>query len=65
MLRSARQWGSIRFLGSHSRVGLDGRGTKVGNAVAYRRAGGTSFWTAGTDHGVEEWISLDEGKQGR
>ncbi|HTN85744.1 MAG TPA: kelch repeat-containing protein, partial [Sorangium sp.] len=40
--------------------GAAGDGTPVGRAVAYRRSGGTSFWSA-TDHGVEEWLLLDEG----
>ncbi|MGK3989091.1 kelch repeat-containing protein [Sorangium sp. So ce136] len=40
--------------------GAAGEGTPVGQAVAYRRSGGTSFWSA-TDHGVEEWLLLDEG----
>ncbi|MGK4008028.1 kelch repeat-containing protein [Sorangium sp. So ce1036] len=40
--------------------GASGEGTPVGQAVAYRRTGGTSFWAA-TDHGVEEWLLLDEG----
>ncbi|XXX77104.1 kelch repeat-containing protein [Sorangium sp. So ce134] len=41
-------------------LGAAGEGTPVGQAVAYRRSGGTSFWSA-TDHGVEEWLLLDEG----
>ncbi|XYH98162.1 kelch repeat-containing protein [Sorangium sp. So ce1128] len=40
--------------------GAAGEGTPVGQAVAYRRSGGTSFWSA-TDHGVEEWLLLEEG----
>ncbi|WP_437306851.1 kelch repeat-containing protein [Sorangium sp. So ce388] len=40
--------------------GAAGDGTPVGRAVAYRRSGGTSFWSA-TEHGVEEWLLLDEG----
>ncbi|WP_437689552.1 kelch repeat-containing protein [Sorangium sp. So ce176] len=40
--------------------GVVGEGTPVEQAVAYRRSGGTSFWSA-TDHGVEEWLLLDEG----
>ncbi|MGK3968004.1 kelch repeat-containing protein [Sorangium sp. So ce118] len=57
---------SIRFrtaAGVEVRVrelGVTGEGTPVGQAVAYRRNGGTSFWSA-TDHGVEEWLLLDEG----
>ncbi|WP_437647217.1 kelch repeat-containing protein [Sorangium sp. So ce362] len=41
-------------------LGAAGEGTPVGQAVAYRRSGGTSFWSA-TEHGVEEWLLLDEG----
>ncbi|XXX77100.1 kelch repeat-containing protein [Sorangium sp. So ce134] len=41
-------------------LGAAGEGAPVGQAVAYRRSGGTSFWSA-TDHGVEEWLLLDEG----
>ncbi|WP_437288109.1 kelch repeat-containing protein [Sorangium sp. So ce406] len=37
-----------------------GESTVEDRAVAYRRAGGTSFWTS-TDSGVEEWLLLDEG----
>jgi hypothetical protein len=37
-----------------------GDGRLAGNAVAYRRAGGTSYWTAATT-GVEEWLHLDAG----
>ncbi|WP_437506872.1 Kelch repeat-containing protein [Sorangium sp. So ce1099] len=40
-------------------LGAAGEGVTVDRAVAYRRTGGTSFWTA-TDHGVEEWLLLDE-----
>ncbi|WP_437317161.1 Kelch repeat-containing protein [Sorangium sp. So ce385] len=56
----------IRFrtpAGTEVRVrerGVLGASTIEGRAVAYRRAGGTSFWTA-TDGGVEEWLLLDEG----
>ncbi|WP_437755996.1 kelch repeat-containing protein [Sorangium sp. So ce1389] len=58
--------GWIRFrtaAGDEVRVrehGAAGEGTPVGQAVGYRRSGGTSFWSA-TDHGVEEWLLLDEG----
>ncbi|WP_437967714.1 kelch repeat-containing protein [Sorangium sp. So ce260] len=56
----------IRFrtpAGTEVRVreqGAAGEAVAVDRAVAYRRAGGTSFWTA-TDHGVEEWLLLEEG----
>lgn len=35
-----------------------GEATLSGSAVTYRRAGGTSFWTA-VPGGVEEWLHLD------
>ncbi|MFS8071762.1 MAG: Kelch repeat-containing protein, partial [Byssovorax sp.] len=38
-------------------LGATGEGALVGEAVAYRRAGGTSFWTAAPG-GVEEWLHL-------
>ncbi|WP_437506874.1 kelch repeat-containing protein [Sorangium sp. So ce1099] len=41
-------------------LGATGEGRMAERAVSYRRAGGTSFWTA-TDAGVEEWLLLDEG----
>lgn len=41
-------------------LGADGEGRLAGNAVAYHRAGGTSYWTAATT-GVEEWLHLDAG----
>ncbi|XXT19866.1 kelch repeat-containing protein [Sorangium sp. So ce429] len=41
-------------------LGAEGEGRMAERAVSYRRAGGTSFWTA-TDAGVEEWLLLDEG----
>ncbi|WP_437953238.1 kelch repeat-containing protein [Sorangium sp. So ce296] len=41
-------------------LGAAGEGMAVEQAVAYRRSGGTSFWSA-TEHGVEEWLLLDEG----
>lgn len=41
-------------------LGAAGEGLPAERAVSYRRAGGTSFWTA-TDGGVEEWLLLDEG----
>lgn len=37
--------------------GLEGKGELAEGAVAYRRAGGTSFWTARAG-GVEEWLHL-------
>ncbi|XXX77101.1 kelch repeat-containing protein [Sorangium sp. So ce134] len=58
--------GAIRFRlagGGEIRVrelGAAGEGALAERAVSYRRAGGTSFWTA-TDGGVEEWLLLDEG----
>ncbi|WP_437929143.1 kelch repeat-containing protein [Sorangium sp. So ce291] len=39
-------------------VGADGEAMLADRAVAYRRAGGSSFWTA-TPAGVEEWLLLD------
>ncbi|WP_437599850.1 kelch repeat-containing protein [Sorangium sp. So ce590] len=56
----------IRFrtpAGTEVRVreqGAAGEAIAMDRAVAYRRAGGTSFWAA-TDHGVEEWLLLEEG----
>ncbi|MGK3989090.1 kelch repeat-containing protein [Sorangium sp. So ce136] len=41
-------------------IGAFGEGAIAERAVSYRRAGGTSFWTA-TDVGVEEWLLLEEG----
>jgi hypothetical protein len=41
-------------------IGVAGEGMLVGRAVSYRRAGGTSFWTA-VPGGVEEWLHLDAG----
>jgi MYXO-CTERM domain-containing protein len=41
-------------------AGLVGPGTVSEGAVAYRRAGGTSFWTA-APYGVEEWLHLGAG----
>ena len=38
-------------------VGAQGKGVLADRAVAYPRAGGTSFWTAGPG-GVEEWLHL-------
>ncbi|WP_437591231.1 kelch repeat-containing protein [Sorangium sp. So ce1000] len=39
-------------------VGAGGEAVLADRAVAYRRAGGSSFWTA-TPGGVEEWLLLD------
>ena len=39
---------------------MAGEGALAGRAVAYRRAGGTSFWAA-VPNGVEEWLHLDAG----
>ncbi|WP_437815709.1 Kelch repeat-containing protein [Sorangium sp. So ce1078] len=39
-------------------VGTGGEAVLAERAVAYRRAGGSSFWTA-TPDGVEEWLLLD------
>ncbi|XXX77099.1 kelch repeat-containing protein [Sorangium sp. So ce134] len=56
--------GAIRFRlagGGEIRVrelGAAGEGAMAERAVSYRRAGGTSFWTA-TDGGVEEWLLLE------
>ncbi|WP_437813376.1 Kelch repeat-containing protein [Sorangium sp. So ce1078] len=58
--------GVIRFRlagGGEIRVrelGAAGEGAMAEGAVSYRRAGGTSFWTA-TDGGVEEWLLLEAG----
>ncbi|WP_437967716.1 kelch repeat-containing protein [Sorangium sp. So ce260] len=56
----------IRFrtpAGTEVRVreqGAAGEAVALDRAVAYRRAGGTSFWTA-TERGAEEWLLLEEG----
>ncbi|WP_437998586.1 kelch repeat-containing protein [Sorangium sp. So ce185] len=58
--------GAIRFRfadGGEIRVrelGAEGEGAMAERAVSYRRAGGTSFWSA-TERGVEEWLLLEEG----
>ncbi|XXX78731.1 kelch repeat-containing protein [Sorangium sp. So ce134] len=39
-------------------LGASGEAVLADRAVAYRRAGGSSFWTA-TPGGVEEWLLLD------
>jgi MYXO-CTERM domain-containing protein len=41
-------------------LGAAGEGSLAGSAVAYPRAGGTSFWSATTE-GVEEWLHLEAG----
>jgi N-acetylneuraminic acid mutarotase len=41
-------------------IGAEGEGAVVERAVAYRRQGGTSFWSA-VDAGYEEWLLLDAG----
>lgn len=41
-------------------LGMEGEGALAEQAVAYRRAGGISFWTA-VPGGVEEWLHLDAG----
>ncbi|WP_437967715.1 kelch repeat-containing protein [Sorangium sp. So ce260] len=41
-------------------LGAAGEGAMAEGAVSYRRAGGTSFWTA-TEGGVEEWLLLEAG----
>ncbi|WP_169796807.1 Kelch repeat-containing protein [Chondromyces crocatus] len=39
---------------------MDGDGRPTDRAIAYARAGGTSYWTA-TPEGVEEWLHLAPG----
>jgi hypothetical protein len=39
-------------------IGVVGEGVQTEGAVAYRREGGASFWTAARG-GVEEWLHLD------
>ncbi|WP_129576710.1 MULTISPECIES: kelch repeat-containing protein [Sorangium] len=41
-------------------IDAEGEGAVVERAVAYRRQGGTSFWSA-VDAGYEEWLLLDAG----
>jgi len=41
-------------------IGTEGEGELAEHAVAYRRAGGTSFWTV-TNGGAEEWLHLEAG----
>ena len=41
-------------------LGVQGEGVLAERAVAYPRAGGTSFWTAAAG-GVEEWLHLEAG----
>lgn len=43
----------------HERGAL-GEGTEIERAIAYRRAGGTSYWTA-VAGGMEEWLHLEAG----
>src|SRR5262245_35123083 len=43
------------FEAAVTELGAFGEGTAAEEAVAYRRAGGTSFWTATAD-GFEEWL---------
>jgi hypothetical protein len=38
-------------------LGVEGEGRRVERAVAYRRAGGTSYWTS-AGGGLEEWLHL-------
>jgi N-acetylneuraminic acid mutarotase len=59
--------GPLRFRGGAGtnevrvrEVGAEGAGVIAEQAVAYLRAGGTSFWTA-VGGGVEEWLHLDAG----
>lgn len=40
--------------------GAEGVSEQAENAIAYRRAGGTSFWTT-TPGGVEEWLHVEAG----
>lgn len=40
-------------------IGAEGEGTPAEHAIAYQRAGGTSFWTAMSGGVVEEWLHLD------
>ncbi len=44
----------VREIGAHGQAAIAGR------AVAYKRAGGTSFWTV-TSGGAEEWLHLTAG----
>jgi MYXO-CTERM domain-containing protein len=44
-------------------AGLAGEGTVAEQAVAYRRAGGTSYWTA-IAGGAEEWLHLEATHRG-
>ncbi|MFO0760110.1 MAG: kelch repeat-containing protein [Byssovorax sp.] len=45
-------------------VGAEGAGKIAEKSVAYRRAGGTSFWTA-AQGGYEEWLHLSEARAGQ
>ena len=49
--------GPLGFEARVREVGAAGAGRVAGHAVAYRRAGGASFWTT-TPGGVEEWLHL-------
>lgn len=42
-------------------VAAEGEGAAIEKAVAYRRAGGTAYWTAAPDK-LEEWLHLTAGK---
>jgi hypothetical protein len=44
-------------------MGAEGKGRVVEGSVVYRRAGGTSFWTAAPG-GVEEWLHLSNARRG-
>jgi N-acetylneuraminic acid mutarotase len=58
--------GVIRFPGKDGReirvkeIGAEGAGVIAERAVAYRRAGGMTFWSA-VPGGVEEWLHLEPG----
>ncbi len=41
-------------------IGAEGPGALIEQAVRYRRAGGTSYWTA-AEGGAEEWLFLEAG----
>ncbi|WP_437680281.1 kelch repeat-containing protein [Sorangium sp. So ce131] len=57
--------GAVRFtLADGAEVAVQeldaaGEGEIADNAVAYTRRGGTSFWTALSDDGYEEWLLLE------
>jgi MYXO-CTERM domain-containing protein len=58
---------AIRFRGFEGaevrvrEIGVEGEGALVKQAVAYRRTGGASFWTASSGGVVEEWLHLEAG----